>query len=95
MHSNLEVNDMHIQPVAYTHVFAWKCAKRCSLLTFWFHILLDQLTGCVTYELTSLIYKPTVRKSDIIIITKFNREKETMEPPAQSQKSVEKMRFCY
>ena len=27
------------------------------------------------------IYKPSVRKSDIIIITDVSREKETMEPP--------------
>ena len=80
MYSNLEVNDMHIQPDAYINVFARKCAKRCSLLPFWLHILLDQVTGCVTYKLIFLIYKPSVRKSDIIIITKFSREKEAMEP---------------
>ena len=63
------------------HKSSHENVQRYSLLPFWFHILLDKLTSCVTYDLTSLIYKRTVREGGIIIITKFSSDKETMEPP--------------
>ena len=53
LHSNLKVHDMYIQPIAYRHAFVWNCGKRCGLLPFWIHNLLERLSDCVTYGLTS------------------------------------------